>query len=456
MKNLKFDALPGIPKPWLDFIDGRHPQLAPATVPAVLGSLGACRREIPGRFPPREARLRALLGDAASARARDLVRRLAHPESVAVVAGIGPDLFGGPLAQFFKCLTAAQVRDALVNHSIDAVAVVWIRPPSGGDAAEDRSFRILDPERRPHRFRVPPGPGADRDGRIRERIPDLVAAVSDIGGGSFDPEILGLMRSAYAPGGRGPSPGARWLEDLLEAWDVLVVDSRSAGLREFWENAKPDMPGALAGSDPSGFCMQRLLLPVAACVLDCDDLQPFAETRTCLDALGVSLPLTCPAISATLVDADSRRTLQRYRLDLRDLFDGEAALLGRLEGPLPGRSIGRALDGLERDFRRRLEALVPAPPGGGAVHEAWDDCRERVVFQLRKIRRRAESAASSRRKVLRRRLRRACSSLAPGGGVQQRRLAGIYFLLRHSRALLPSLYDGLDWGTLEHQSMEIP
>ena len=103
-------------------------------------------------------------------------------------------------------------------------------------------------------------------------------------------------------------------------------------------------------------------------------------------------------------------------------------------------SASEKLESLKLAVEAQLGALVYA-----------GSCKEKIVYQLEKLREHFEAARATKQQALRRQMRKACNFLAPNGRVQDMELAGIQIPLRYSRAGLRSLYGKLDILKFEHQ-----
>jgi len=473
--KLKPEELPDIPNGWVDFIHGTHPGLPLEPLSLILRTLTAKREK--GERP-------ACAGDRCiqsfvrqipehSGRAADSLERLRRRGSVVVLANIEQGFFGGTLAQILKCLTAARICSKLCEHSIDAVAVGWIRSTSGKESEPCRPLRLLDAERELHMLGVRAegeNPAVDGNVRLFDTIKDLVTHLEDTGKEFFNPGILSALRTACECGDGQSSPDEIFLREILDPLGIIAVDPNSYWFHTVWE--QECIPALLeAGATESAnhrvfqselsknkandYFLQCFALPVVAWSLGPYEPEPVARTLASFETCGVTAPFAWPAVSATLVDADSRRTLRKYQVGLQELFEGETGLLRRLKEQLPGSSIGDRFDALKAEVQLGIDGLDESGPDRISMRKAKKRCRERILFQLDKIENRFDTVGMEKRRVMNRRIHRACNSLAPGGKTQESRLSALYFLLRHSDALLEFLYERLELEPCEHQTVEI-
>lgn len=459
---MKFEELPDIPKDWIDFNAGVHPELGLISFENNRQFLHSHLDKVRRSTSWNEKLIRLLPdeGNAHSDRKLKNLRRLQQPETVIVVANIAADLLGGDFSQFLKCMTAVKVCEALEACAVTAVPVCWICNPSGTGEASTRTLRILDTESELHRMNmrtdefISASSGESLDfGRIQA----LIAQVEEIGRGSFDPEIIAAVKKAYSEGAGRSSACARLLSDLMDAWGLIAVDSQSVDLQsdlresEYGSWAKSGISDRSFEDMPPVCFVQSSIFPVFACVIDSYELKPFMETRTAFNACGLVPPVGWPASSATVIDSRSRRILEKYSLNLQDLFVGEADILNGIKERIPRSSITAKLDFLKSDVAHCMDALNNPAPDDDGFRKTKKSCRERIIFQLDKMRDRIEAAGMHKQLVAQRRIHRLCNSLAPNGVSQEDGLSGIYFLLRYSRTLLSFLHEELDIMKHEHQ-----
>lgn len=458
---MNLEALPDIPGGWIEYVKGAHPELPAPSFASLLDSLQGSDDER-GRESGHwmDAALEALHGSGAL---RGSGKRPWGQGTVAVVAPVYADLFGGNLSQLLKCLTAARLAEELSRHSVDALAVCWIRPYSGRGYSLGRTLNLLDPQGRLHKFleRAQEWPGGIPDGmHVYEGKADLIARVEKLGAGRFNEETLALLKTADLPGNSEP---ARIFEMFLRPWRGIVVDARARGFDEALEKsgnrAFPDLPATSSASFSAeaaiDYQRQCLLFPRPLFVLDPWDYESFVQARSMAEERFGRSPLCWPAASATIVDKDSRRTLRKYGLSFEDLLASGPGLLQKLEEEISANPAGQKLKSLELQLQESLEPLGDPSTGSRSFRKAREECRERILYQLRKIGRRFEGTRVQRLEILQRRISRLRPSLMPDGRMQELRLSAAHFLLAYGMALPEVLYENLNIESFEHHTIDL-
>src|SRR5262245_8501842 len=176
-----------------------------------------------------EGQQRARGSGAAAERAVDLRR----PETVAVVTGQQPGLFGGPLYVLYKALGALKAARLLKAQGRPAVAVFWAAADDH-DFAEVRSASVIDDGGQIRTLRYSPrhepvGQPASKIG-LDETIVALVAELGQaLPASPFRDEIVARVGECYRPGESLSGSFARLLSSLLPP--LVVLDPSDPALK---------------------------------------------------------------------------------------------------------------------------------------------------------------------------------------------------------------------------------
>jgi bacillithiol biosynthesis cysteine-adding enzyme BshC len=161
--------------------------------------------------------------------------RLAHPTTVAVVTGQQAGLFGGPLLTVYKLLSAvvdARALEAELGRPV--VPVFWLQNEDH-DFAEIAETWVPARSAGLLRVTVEPSPGYERCSVAHHPLTDsVVGALFELsallGDGEGARAVMASLQDAYRPGRSISAAFASWFAGLVEAFGVVIVDSRDAGL----------------------------------------------------------------------------------------------------------------------------------------------------------------------------------------------------------------------------------
>jgi bacillithiol biosynthesis cysteine-adding enzyme BshC len=174
----------------------------------------------------------------APAHSRAAAARLADATTVAVVTGQQAGVFGGPLYTLLKAITAIQLaRKVSAEHGIAAIPVFWVEAEDH-DWDEVRSAHVLDGELQLRTITLGELEGAGQrpvaalalDARVGETLAELEGALAST---EFTSELLTRLRRHYQAGVPMGTAFARWMDDLLGRFGLVVFEGADPAAKPF-------------------------------------------------------------------------------------------------------------------------------------------------------------------------------------------------------------------------------
>lgn len=452
------------------------------------------RAQVVGRT---EARALAACGDGAPI-IRDCVAR----GGVVVTTGQQPGLFGGPLYTLHKALTALEFARALQEATGTAAVPVFWAATDDADFAEASATWVRAPDGA--RRLVLEGQPAENIPLSRVALPamdGLLAALFEAGGSSVDLRFLAMAERAYRAGETVGGAYVHLLRQLLQPLGIAVLDAshqsvyeasrevliralerhnavdaalerrereivslglapqvpRVDGLTTVFEwhdqRGKQRVPREGAGAavqrasrarlSPNVLLrpvVERAILPTVAYVAGPGELAYFPQARAVAEAMELEAPVAMPRWSATIIEPDVARLLERHGVTRQALVDahGVERRLARAAAPA---ALLRAL----ADLRQRLDDEGASLKSLAAAHEAALDPRvidgatRGMRFRVDRLERRLLARVKRREADLMRDVRVMQGALYPGGARQERGLNCLPLLATHGAPLLEAL-----------------
>ncbi len=486
---MRFRRLPGFPSLFSDFIEGVGPAQEIFPYRPDAGNLLSRATAAQALIRPREA-MCGLLDEQArrfgsGQAAFTHIAKLRDSKTVAVVATVRPGLFGGKLCSWMKALTASRLASWLDEHGTPAVPIIWIDTADGPGGA---NVGLLSPEG-PTRVDVDRMP--DQSGQVPDGIEDLIGKVAGaMGMIERESDVVQLLKSCYVPGTDAITAWGRTLSKLLEFGGLIFIDRRQPRVHDLAldrpgsdrmirsDSLRTDMhvqllaagygpasqehrdssrppgeagDGVTGSASPDSLILASVLLPVAAVVIDEDEIYGFAHDLPMFPELGLPAPLFWPRASATVVGARCRKVLSRYLISLEELYAGPAELTEKLAKEPEVSDTLERIDALKADFETRLNEIAGLVSPDDRFRARVESSARRMLYQVDKLRDRFLGAQQRRRNEIVRQVRFLCGELAPWGRLQEKEIAGIQFVARHSNRLLQVLYENVDVWKFEHQ-----
>ena len=230
------------------------------------------------------------------------------------------------------------------------------------------------------------------------------------------------------------------------------------------EGASQQELAALASASPESLSpnvllrpvVQDYLLPTLAYVGGAAEVAYFAQAAALYeDLLGRVTPIV-PRFSATLIDAKPQALLERYRLQFSDLFHGTDSVRDTIGSHLLSSNLQSSFDqaatAVERSMATVGESLAQLDK---TLVESAQHAELKMLHQLTSLRSRAARAELRQSEVAERHARLLSNFLYPDKVLQEREFAGIYFLAKHGRELLPSLLVTIHPDCVDHQLISL-
>lgn len=202
--------------------------------------------------------------------------------------------------------------------------------------------------------------------------------------------------------------------------------------------------------------VQDYLLPTLAYTGGAAEVAYFAQVAVVYEKLSGRVTPVLPRFSATLVEAKPQRLLERYALELPDLFHGPEKLRELIaQRTLPSdlqQRFDEAKSSLERSLSAVRESLTRLD---STLTDAATHAEAKMQYQLGQLQARAARAELGRNEVITRHAESLSSALFPNKVLQEREIAGVTYLARYGMDLLRNLYDTIHTGCHDHQVIEI-
>lgn len=206
--------------------------------------------------------------------------------------------------------------------------------------------------------------------------------------------------------------------------------------------------------------VQDTLLPTVAYVAGPSELAYFAQAQVLYESFHRPMPVIFPRAGFTLVDRRVQRWLEKYKLCVEDVWQGQEHLSRKIaaEGFSAGGAAGwsERFDQSEQDLTRLLERLrhdveVLDP----TLRDSLTHAEEKMRYQMERLRGKISRAAFERSELLGRHEQALLRFLAPHKELQEREVSGAYFLGRAGYGLLDRLLAQIQTASSDHQVLNI-
>ena len=201
--------------------------------------------------------------------------------------------------------------------------------------------------------------------------------------------------------------------------------------------------------------VQDSLLPTLAYVAGPSELAYLGQAQSIYKSMGRPQPVVFPRAGFTLIDSRTDRLMEKYKLELEDVWQGEEHLSERIAatGFAEGWSeryeqSERELDQLLSRLQKDIEKLDPT------LLDTLQHTKEKMKYQMDRLRGKLTRAALGRSDLLVRHVQALSRFLTPHKDLQERRVSGTYFLGRAGYDLLDRLLAQIQVRCSDHQTLQ--
>ena len=200
--------------------------------------------------------------------------------------------------------------------------------------------------------------------------------------------------------------------------------------------------------------VQDVLLPTIAYIAGPSELAYHGQTQVLYPFFGRPQPVIFPRAGFTLVDHRINRLLEKYRLAVGDVWQGEEHLRRKVAAAGFAEGWSERLDRSERDLTALLERLRgDLQTLDPTLLDTLKHAEEKMKYQMERLRGKISQAALQRSEVLLRHAQSLMRFLLPNRELQEREVSGVYFLARAGYDLLDRVLTQIRIDSSDHQVM---
>ena len=202
--------------------------------------------------------------------------------------------------------------------------------------------------------------------------------------------------------------------------------------------------------------VQDVLLPTVAYVAGPSELAYLGQAQPLYRAFGRPQPVVFPRAAFTLVDSRTGRLMEKYKLNLEDVWQGEEHLSCKIAAAGFAEGWSERFDQGERDLEQLLSRLQSdIEKLDPTLLDTLQHVKEKMKYQMERLRGKLSRAALGRSDLLLRHQQALLRYLMPHKDLQERRVSGVYFLGRVGYGLLDSVLAHIQTRCSDHQTLEI-
>jgi bacillithiol biosynthesis cysteine-adding enzyme BshC len=233
--------------------------------------------------------------------------------------------------------------------------------------------------------------------------------------------------------------------------DEYVLNGRRFTTPELADRAESLSPNAILRP-----VVQDSMLPTVAYIGGPAEVAYLAQSAAIYDRLLGRMPVAMPRTGFTILDQRTEKLMDRYGLQLRDLFHGPEPLRDRIAAQLVPQSVRQAAADARATAEASLDRLRAELTGfDPTLVKAADTSLRKVRYQLEKIERKAGREALRRDERAARDASSIYGLIYPERHLQERLYSFLPFLAKHGLELTDHVYSEIELGCPDHRLMVV-
>jgi bacillithiol biosynthesis cysteine-adding enzyme BshC len=202
--------------------------------------------------------------------------------------------------------------------------------------------------------------------------------------------------------------------------------------------------------------VQDRLLPTLCYIGGPAEIAYFAQIEVVYRKLAGRVTPILPRIFATLLEPRQAKLMDRYQLELPDLFAGPEKFRELVASRALPESILKSFDSAAQSLEDALAVIQsPLEKLDKTLVDAAENAGAKMRYQLQGIRDKAARAEARKNTEVMRHADELTSTLYPNKGLQEREVGAAYFLLKYGRSVLEQIKSSARVDCGEHQVIGI-
>ncbi len=201
---------------------------------------------------------------------------------------------------------------------------------------------------------------------------------------------------------------------------------------------------------------QDYLLPTAFYIGGPSEISYFAQVTPLYSIYQLEPPIIYPRSSATILEKNISSLLEKYDLNLEDVFTDTDILKNKILAIISPNSLddifSQVSNEIELTYDKLKEKLFEFDK---TIADASTKYRQKSTHYLDELKGKALDAQKKKHEVTLRQVDKLSTALFPGSNLQERELNFIYFAYRYGTDFIKTIFNELSINKFEHQGIKL-
>jgi len=250
--------------------------------------------------------------------------------------------------------------------------------------------------------------------------------------------------------------GGRHLIEPSDAGDYFLKNLRQRYTKEELLSIAATTPELLSPNVVTRPLCQDTLLPTVAYVAGPGEIAYFAQLKPVYGYFDVPMPIIYPRASVTLIEEKVQKVLEKYSLELEDLFGEVEPVLGRVSEQVSEVKVDALFESLDTRIKEALnEARFGIQQIDQTLNGTIDGTISKFQQQLEVLKQKTQKAQQQKEEISLKQIRKASMNIFPNGNFQEREFNVIQYLNKYGPDFVKWVANELVIDKYQHQVITI-
>ena len=242
----------------------------------------------------------------------------------------------------------------------------------------------------------------------------------------------------------------------LQDGRIVSTDGRLSFQREELETELHEHPERFAPNVVLRPVLQDRLFPTVAYVAGPSEIAYFAQLKGVYELYDIPMPLIYPRKTLTLVEPGIDRLLDKYQLQVHDLWRPVEPLITEFTRHHLPESLLNTLARYRREWPEKVQQLKHAiREVDPTLEKMTESTAGRVAHALDQLEKKVVQAGRRKNDTVRKQFYKMANSLFPNGALQERVHNFTPYLFKYGRFFIERVYEVMDIADFHHQIMRL-
>ncbi len=250
--------------------------------------------------------------------------------------------------------------------------------------------------------------------------------------------------------------GGRHLIEPSESGDYFLKNLRQRYTKDELFSIAKNTPELLSPNVVTRPLCQDSLLPTIAYVGGPAEIAYFAQLKPVYEYFSVTMPIIYPRASVTLVEEKVQKVLQKYSLEIEDLFDEVEPILSKVSEQVSEVKVDGLFEALDIRVKEALnEARFGIQQIDSTLNGTIDSTLVKFQQQLEVLKQKTQKAQQQKEEISLKQIRKAALNIFPNGNFQEREFSLVQYLNKYGPDFVKWVSNEISIDKFQHQVITI-